>query len=110
MTEPYQVSYAPAAYRDLGDIYAYIAVTLREKRTAAGLVRRIQKEILSLALLPERYSAVDWEPWASMGVRKMPVGHYVVYYQVDLKKRAVTIIRIFYGGRDVTHIAGAEQQ
>ncbi len=110
MSEAFRVSYAPAAYRDLGDIYAYVAFTLREKRTAAGLVRRIQTEILSLSLFPERHAAVDWEPWASLGVRKMPVGHYVVYYQVDLGEKTVLVIRIFYGGRDVAHITRMEPQ
>ena len=104
----YQISYTPAAYADLGDIYSYIAFTLQEKRIASGLIRRIRQEISSLRTLPERYSAVDWEPWASMGIRKLPVGHYVVYYQVNATDQTVTVIRIFYGGRDVEHIVSEE--
>lgn len=34
MTEKYRISYTPEAYRDLADIYSYIAFTLKEKHTA----------------------------------------------------------------------------
>lgn len=104
MTEKYRIAYSPEAYRDLADVYSYIAFTLKEKRVASNHVRRIRQEVSSLRLFPERYSAVDWEPWSSMGMRKMSVGQYVVYYQVDLVDKIVTVIRIFYGGRDVEHI------
>lgn len=40
--------------------------------------------------------------------KKVTVGHYVVYYQVDLVGKIVTVIRIFYGGREVKHIIGEE--
>ena len=43
-----------------------------------------------------------------MGIRKMPVERYVVYYCADMKRKAVTIIRIFYGGRDVEGIITAK--
>lgn len=104
MTVKYRIAYTPEAYSDLSDIYSYIAFVLREKGTASSLIKRIRKEITSLSAFPESYPTVDWEPWFSMGVRKMPVDHYVVYYLVDGKGKSVTIIRIFYGGRDVEDI------
>lgn len=109
MTGKYRISYTPAAYADLGDIYSYIAFALKEKRIASNLVRRIRQEISSLRTFPERCSAVDWEPWASMGMRKLTVSHHVVYYQVNTTDQTVTVIRIFYGGRDVEHIVREEQ-
>ena len=108
MSKQYSVLYTPEAYHDLGDIYSYIAFVLKEKGTASNLVKRIRKEIASLGAFPERYSSVEWEPWASMGIRKMPVERYVVYYCADMERKAVTIIRIFYGGRDVEGIITAK--
>ena len=104
MTGKFRISYTPEAYSDLGDIYSYIALVLQEKGTASGLIKRIRKEIASLAAFPESYPAVDWEPWTSMGVRKMPVGHFIVYYLANIEGKAVTIVRILYGGRDVESI------
>lgn len=75
-----------------------------KKRIASNQIKRIRTEISSLRTFPERYAAVDWEPWASMGMRKMSVNHYIVYYLVGTVDRLVTVIRIFYGGRDAEHI------
>ena len=33
--------------------------------------------------MPSRYSLVDWEPWKSMGMHKVPVDNFVVYYTVN---------------------------
>ena len=51
--------------------------------------------------MPARYALVEWEPWHSMKMHQLPVDNYIVYYLVDDKERAVTVARIFYGGRDI---------
>ncbi len=43
-----------------------------------------------------------------MGVRKMPVDRYVVYYMVDRAASLVSVVRVFYGGRDVESIIKGE--
>ena len=35
-----------------------------------------------------------------MGMRKVPIDHFVVYYTVEDTPPTVTVIRIVYGGRD----------
>lgn len=40
-----------------------------------------------------------------MGMHKMPVGNFVVFYTVDRESAAVTVIRIVYGGRDLESLA-----
>ena len=61
--------------------------------------------IRSLAMLPERFALVDWEPWASMKMRKVPVGNFVIFFLINEEAASVSIVRIFYGGRDIQHIA-----
>ena len=108
MTDAYSVRYAPAAKEDLKSIYGYIAYTLQERSTAARKAGCICKAIRSLDAMPERHRAVEWEPWASLGMRMMPVDNYVIYYLVDKEKRTVTVVRIFYGGRNVEEIIKGE--
>lgn len=95
---------------DLREIYSYIAFGLMVPETAEKQVNRIRKEIRSLNFIPSRYSLVDWEPWQRMGMRKFPVDNFVVYYLVDDTNNTVTVIRIFYGGRDVTNILDAKNE
>ena len=97
----YSVEYTPAARNDLKSIYSYIAFQLKERSTARNVVNRIRKQIRDLDTSPEKYASVEWEPWASMGMRKFSVGNYVVFYIVNNDKALVTVNRIFYGGRSI---------
>ena len=51
-----------------------------------------------------RYAIVDWEPWKSMKMHKIPVDNFIVFYIVDMNSMTVTVIRIVYGGRDIQGI------
>ena len=97
----YRVIYSPAAQADVRSIYMYIAYELLAGQAARNQIDRIRNKIHSLETMPERYKAVDWEPWTSMGMRKVPVDNDVIFYLVDHDNSIVTIDRVFYGGRDV---------
>lgn len=100
MSDTHTVRYAPEALDDLRGIYTYIAFTLQAPGTAQKQVNRIRKGVRALGFLPLRHPVVDWEPWQSMGMRKVPIDHFVVYYTVEDTPPTVTVIRIVYGGRD----------
>lgn len=101
----YQVAYTPLAYDDLLSIFNYIAFDLKSEMNATGQVNRIRDAIRKLNTLPERHEIVDWEPWSSMGMHKIPVDNYIVFYLVDSQNMIVTVNRILYGGRDIEQIA-----
>ncbi len=105
MNDTYSVVYSPEARNDIKDIYSYIAFELLVPGTAEGQVNRIRKTIRSLDFMPSRNPIVDWEPWKSMSMHKVPVDNFVVFYTVDDVALTVTIIRIVYGGRDMQRMA-----
>ena len=94
MSEKYQIIYSPQALDDLKGMYTYIAFSLNTAATARKQVGRIRSEISSLSTMPERY-ALD------MGLRKMTVNNFVVFYLVEKEGRTVTVVRILYGGMDI---------
>lgn len=108
MNDAYSIVYSPEAKADLRGIYTYIAFSLQSPGTAKDQVNRIRKEIRSLDFMPSRHGIVDWEPWKSMGMHKVPVDNFVVYYAVNAENRLVTVIRIFYSGRDAEGIVNAK--
>lgn len=108
MTDKFCVIYSPSALDDLRAIYSYIAYELKSAQAAINQTNRIRKQVRSLDSMPRRYSKVDWDPWASMGMHKLPVDNYAIYYLVDDDSLVVTIIRIFYGGRDIKGIIQSE--
>lgn len=108
MSEDYKIIYSPKALDDIREIYSYIAFNFQAPDTAKKQVNRIRKEIRSLTFMPMRYACVDWEPWKSMEMHKVPVDNYIVYYIVNTDFLTVTIVRIFYGGQDVENIIRSE--
>ena len=106
----YKIAYTPEARDDVDDIYSYIALTLKEQKTASKLVGRLHREIKALSSFPGSNTIVEFEPWHEKGVRRMPVGNYNVYYGVDEEKHIIAILRVLYGGRDVEHIVNVEEE
>ncbi len=101
----YRVEYSQEALVDIKSIYTYISQILHAPLTARRQVNRIRKEIRDLEAFPTRYVLVEWEPWASMKMHRLPVDNYVVFYLVDEQAMAVKIVRIVYGGRNLEDLA-----
>ena len=102
----YEVIISSQAEEDLRGIYEYIAFELRSPQNAAGQLDRLEKNILSLYTMPNRYRAYDREPWHSRGLRVLPVDNFVVLYIPDEDRRTVTVVRVMYGGRDIENQLG----
>ena len=101
MSKTYKVIYSQQALQDLTEIYEYIRFTLQARIAANKQSARIKNMIRSLATLPERHTIVEWEPWVSMKIYKVPVDNYIVFYRIDDKLTTVSIVRIFYSGRNI---------
>lgn len=104
MSKTYKVIYSPQALEDLTEIYEYIRFSLQARVAAENQSSRIRKMIRSLDTFPARHSLVEWEPWASMKIYKVPVDNYMIFYRVDEKLSTVSIIRIFYSGRNIEDV------
>ena len=97
----FQVVLTKQAKNDLIRIYQYIAYDLQSPQTAEGQLSRLEKEIASLDVMPERYRVYDHEKWKDRNLRIMSVDHYLVFYIPSQEENTVTVMRIMYGGRDV---------
>ena len=54
--------------------------------------------------MPNRHKLVEWEPWHSMKIHQLPTDNFIIYYLIDDEELNVTVVRIFYGGRDIERI------
>lgn len=97
----YNIILSDQADEDIRGIYEYIAFDLQSRQNAIGQINRLEKEILSLNQMPERFSRHQSEPWYSRNLRVMPVDHYLVFYIPDHNEQTVNILRVMYGGRDI---------
>ena len=44
-----------------------------------------------------------------MGMHQLLVNNFIVYYLVDDEAETVTVVRIFYGGRDIERIVNLHE-
>lgn len=97
----YVVEMTDQARTDIRGIYEYIAFALQSKINADRQLDRIEREILSLSEMPERYKVLDLGFEAAKTVRMVAVDRYCVIYHVSKERGVVQILRILYGGRDI---------
>ena len=97
----YVVEMTEQAGKDLRGIYEYIAFVLKSKISASRQPERIEREILSLSEMPERYKVLDLGFDSERTIRIVTVDKYCVLYHVEKENGSVQILRILYGGRDI---------
>ena len=98
----YKVQLTDEAKLDLRGIYEYIAFSLLEPGIARNVRQRIIAGLQTLNQMPERYPIYQEEPWKSRGLRRINIGNYSGLFLVA--KKSVQVIRIVYGGRDISTI------
>ena len=96
----YEVILETTAILDLYSILDYISEILKQPETARRIFLSIQEKVMTLNLMPARHSVVRDEPYATLGVRMMPVKNYIAFYLIDETQLEVHILRILYKRRE----------
>ena len=89
----YEVELSEQADSDLRGIFEYIAFELQSPENASGQPDRLEEQILSLDIMPERYRKYENEPWKSRGLRVLPVDNYVIFYIPDSIRMTIAAFR-----------------
>lgn len=100
MSDRYDLIILPEAQQDIRNIVLYIARELAAPQAALNLQEAFEKEIKSLAAMPNRIKTVDEQPWKDAGIRKTSVKNYYIYFLVDDEEMAVKVNAVIYVGRD----------
>ena len=89
-----------AAELDLNQIFGYIADVLHEPEAAARLLSSFKEAIDSLHTLPFRQRPLKEEPYSALGVRRLFVGNYIIFYSAVEDNATVQILRVLYKRRE----------
>lgn len=103
----YRIEIENAAERDMYYIFSYITETLKEPASALQIYKSIKEQIGKLSTIPARNRMVDDQPCASIGVRRLFVENYVVFYVIDETALTIHVIRVLYNRREWQSILGA---
>ncbi|MCD7881244.1 MAG: type II toxin-antitoxin system RelE/ParE family toxin [Clostridiales bacterium] len=94
--DKYTVKLYARAYRDLDDIYTYIAEHLLEPGTALNMVNELENAIFSLEEMPERGALRRTGAYANGDYRQLFVKNYVIVYRVRKENREVHVVTVRY--------------
>lgn len=95
----YRVQITDEALADMEAIYDYIADVLHAPESAIGQYNRIAVEIQKLETFPERFRMMDLEWEHSVGMRRMLVDHYSVFYVI--REDCVVVTDVLYSASDI---------
>jgi addiction module toxin, RelE/StbE family len=94
--DKYVIRLLSHAYRDLDNIYAYIAETLLEPGTAQKLLEVLEEAIFSLEELPKRGALRKNGAYVDKGYRQLFTNNFTLIYRVDETKKMVVIVAVRY--------------
>ena len=98
--EKYEIRIVDAAEQDLNQIFGYIADTLHEPEAATRLLFSFREAVDSLRQLPFRQHPLQEEPYTALGVRRLFVGNYIIFYSALEGDATVQILRVLYKRRE----------
>lgn len=94
--DKYEVKLYARAYRDMEDIYAYIANNLHDPNAAQNIIDEIENAVFSLELMPERGAVRRSGIYANRNYRQLFVGNYIIVYRVKKEEKQVHIVTVRY--------------
>ena len=92
----YKIHITAAAERDLLKAADYIEFFIKNPDAADHLLDTADKQISSLAEMPQRYRIVDDPVLSTWEIRFIKVNNYLAFYTIDENKQLVIIVRFLY--------------
>ena len=99
--DKYEVMLYPRAFRDIDDIYAYIAIEKLSPEIAKGQTDRIWQAIRSLEEFPESHQDRAVGRYAGNGYKQLVIDNYIAIFKVDENIKKVFVVTVQYQGRNI---------
>lgn len=94
--DKYSVKLLSVAYRNLNEIYEYIAAELKAELEALNLIAKLEEAVLSLEVMPLRGPKRRVGAYANKGYRQLFIKNFTIVYRIDEVKKNVVIVTIKY--------------
>ena len=96
MDNKYKVKLSMKAKEDFKGIVLYIKNQLKEPVIAKNYATIIKEEINKLEYYPAKFAIID-DSIKDLGIRKLNIKNYIVFYRVIEEDKVVSVERILYG-------------
>jgi toxin ParE1/3/4 len=99
--DKYKVQLYPRAFRDIDDIYSYIALEKLAPENAKGQTDRIWNAIKSLDTFPSSHQDRLEGRYAGKGYKQLIIDNYLAIFKIDEDKKVVYVATVQYQGKNI---------
>lgn len=99
--DKYKVKLTPRAYRDLEEIYAYIAEEKLALENARKQTDRIRNALRELETMPQSHQNRQNGRYTNGEYKQMLIDHYIAIFKINEDQKSVQIVTIQYQGRNL---------
>lgn len=99
--DKYTVKLNPRAFRDIDDIFAYIALEKLSPENAKGQTDRIWKALKKLETFPQSHQERTEGRYAGKGYRQLLIDNYIAIFRIAEQAKAVHVVTVQYQGRNL---------
>ena len=99
--DKYKIKLNPRAYRDLEEIFAYIALEKLSPENAKRQTDRILIKLRKLDTFPQAHQERMEGRYAGKGYRQLLIDNYMAIFRIVEKTKTVHVVTIQYQGRNL---------
>lgn len=99
--DKYKVKVTPRAFRDLDEIFDYIASEKLAPENAQGQTGRIWDALKMLATMPHSHQDRQTGRYVGKGYKQLLIDNYIAIFKIDEQQKIVTVLTIQYQGRNL---------
>lgn len=99
--DKYTVRLNLKAYKDIDEIFSYIALEKLSPENAKAQTERIWKALKSLEIFPEAHQDRVEGYYAGKGYKQLLIDNYLAIFKINKDKKIVQIITVQYQARNL---------
>lgn len=99
--DKYKVKLNPRAFREIDDIFAYIALEKLSPENAKGLTDRIRAALKKLETFPQSHQERKEGRYAGKEYRQLLIDNYIAIFKIDEASKTVHVVTVQYQGRNI---------
>ena len=99
--DKYKVKLNPRAFREIDDIFAYIALEKISPENAKGLTDRIRAALKKLETFPQSHQERNEGRYAGKEYRQLLIDNYIAIFKIDEASKTVNVVTVQYQGRNI---------
>ena len=99
--DKYKVKLSPRAFREIDDIFSYIALEKLSPENAKRQTDRIWAALKKLDIFPQSHQERTEGRYAGKEYRQLLIDNYIAIFRIDEISKTVHVVTVQYQGRNI---------